>query len=367
MIVRDNYFLIKRFLRYVGASRQPSADTLERYWFYLRHLLLWADGRPFSDAPLITPAFPLYVDKLVSPRSKAGLSAGSRKKIVGLARQFFEWAKQDNPHAFRRVSPLWLQTMRPARVQKPAVEKPDHQYATLDYVISLATYPLDRANLAMWAVQAAAAMLFLSGMRAGAFVTLPIKAVDLKNMSITQSPQLGVRTKNNKSATTYLYPIPELLKVVSEWDAFVRSGLPLQAPWYAPVANSWSAMNLSDKQPGQNRAHTLIRRLRHLCEISGLPYMHPHLFRHGHAVYGLKRARDVADYQAVSRNLMHSNLSLTDAVYGGLESNERARIIAGLAGQPSLPQSQDDLSRYLHQLAPGDVPRALKILAERLE
>jgi hypothetical protein len=41
-------------------------------------------------------------------------------------------------------------------------------------------------------------------MRAGAFSTLPISAVDLSSRTIKQWPALGVKTKNGKSATTYL-------------------------------------------------------------------------------------------------------------------------------------------------------------------
>jgi hypothetical protein len=68
-----------------------------------------------------------------------------------------------------------------------------------------------KTDLAGWRDQAAAAMLFLSGMRAGAFGSPPISAIDLPNRSIKQWPTLGVKTKNHKSATTYLLDIPDLL------------------------------------------------------------------------------------------------------------------------------------------------------------
>lgn len=364
MILRSNYLLVKRFLDFLDSSRQLNPKSKERYWFHLRHLLLWADHTCLTNAAAINPAFPEFVEEQPSPRGNGNLAAETQKKIIGLARQFFEWAREDDPKKFRHISPLWAKTLRPQRSTAPA-QAQEHEHVQIEYAVQLATYPIDRSNLALWAAQAAAAMLFLSGMRSGAFTTMPIMAVDLKNRSIEQNPSLGMRTKNSKSAITYLYPIPELLKVVNEWDEFVRSILPLDAPWYAPVNNHWSAMSLSDKKPGKNREQTLIRRLKRLCQIVGLPYMHPHLFRHGHAVYGLKHAHDIAGYQAVSRNLMHSNLSLTDEIYGGLESKERQRIIAGFANQPS-SQSQDDLSGFLNQLSPGDVSRAIKILAERL-
>jgi integrase len=48
----------------------------------------------------------------------------------------------------------------------------------------------------------------------------------------------------------------------------------------------------------------------------GLPYHSPHKFRHGHAVYALKMAKDIQALKAVSQNLMHKNLSITDGLYG---------------------------------------------------
>jgi integrase len=55
----------------------------------------------------------------------------------------------------------------------------------------------------------------------------------------------------------------------------------------------------------------------------------PHQFRHGHAVYALKNAKDVSALKAVSQNLMHENLSITDGVYGILsERDVREEIVS---------------------------------------
>jgi site-specific recombinase XerC len=93
-------------------------------------------------------------------------------------------------------------------------------FVTLDEVLQLVRFPVDDRNFALQRDQAAAAMLFLSGMRSTAFTTLPIAAVDLADRSIKQWPELGVKTKNGKRATTFLLPIPELLACVSRWDLY---------------------------------------------------------------------------------------------------------------------------------------------------
>jgi site-specific recombinase XerC len=47
-----------------------------------------------------------------------------------------------------------------------------------------------------------------------------------------------------------------------------------------------------------------------------LPHHSPNKFRHGFAVIALKNANDIQALKAVSQTLMHSNLSITDGVYG---------------------------------------------------
>ncbi len=63
--------------------------------------------------------------------------------------------------------------------------------------------------------------------------------------------------------------------------------------------------------------------------------------RHGHAVYALKKAKDVPALKAVSQNLMHSNLSVTDAVYGILEANDVKSQIAALGRSISIGETSE--------------------------
>jgi len=77
-----------------------------------------------------------------------------------------------------------------------------------------------------------------------------------------------------------------------------------------------------------------------------LPYHSPHKFRHGHAVYALKNAKDVSAVKAVSQNLMHENLTITDGVYGILsESDVKKRI--GELGQRIVSAKNDDLGELI--------------------
>ncbi len=75
----------------------------------------------------------------------------------------------------------------------------------------------------------------------------------------------------------------------------------------------------------------------------GLPYHSPHKFRQGNAVYALKLAKDIAALKAVSQNLMHSNLSITDGVYGVLSATDVREQISEL-GQKEFSGEFKDIS-----------------------
>ncbi|MGD2143728.1 MAG: hypothetical protein PVF54_04545 [Anaerolineae bacterium] len=88
-----------------------------------------------------------------------------------------------------------------------------------------------------------------------------------------------MRTKNDKTATTNLLEIPDVLAAVTGWDAFVRTRLPRTAMWYPPIVSQWGEQWLSTDPPGRHRNINLARRMHKLFEAAGLPYKAPHKFR----------------------------------------------------------------------------------------
>jgi len=75
------------------------------------------------------------------------------------------------------------------------------------------------------------------------------------------------------------------------------------------------------------------------------PPFSPYKFRHGFAVFALKMAKDIAELIAISQNLMHANISITDSIYGGLSDKDIRSRINSLGskskGNCSAPQKLD--------------------------
>ena len=101
---------------------------------------------------------------------------------------------------------------------------------------------------------------------------------------------------------------------------------------------------------GEYRASIATRDLKQWLTKVGLPYHSPHKFRHGNAVYALKLAKDIAALKAVSQNLMHSNISITDGVYGILSDTDIQKQIASLGNTTALGESKEELENLIKQL-----------------
>lgn len=87
---------------------------------------------------------------------------------------------------------------------------------------------------------------------------------------------------------------------------------------------------ISGERSPSNEVLVKAEDIRLICKKAGIPYLSPHKLRHGHTVYALKRAQNVAQLKAVSQNIMHKSLVTTDQIYGNLVNDDVQDIIAAL-------------------------------------
>jgi integrase len=325
---------------------------------------MWANEVPLAKALDIRPTFQSYLSTARLDDKGGTLAPATLEKIVRTARRFFRWLKARYPAEFRYVSIEWVDALRPPPNVSPVQ---DYEAVTLEEVRKLAALQIPDSDLAMRRDQAAAMMLFLSGMRASALGSLTLECVDIESRTIKQWPSLGVKTKNSKAATTYLLEIPELLDVVKRWDSFIRPQLPANAAWCTPIIGHWGEQVLSASRPGKNRNVALAKRMRKLFNAAGLTYKSPHQFRHGHTIHALQGARTMADYKSVSVNLMHDDIVTTDTFYARPTSSEIKQRIARLSARPVLcAPADDELASFLRRLPDAELIEALTVIAERL-
>jgi integrase len=340
MISRDNYQDVCDFLNFQGELKQNDPHTVAGYWYRLRHLMMWAQENPLTKATIIRPSFPSYLEKVKTPKGNP-LGSSGFTAICKTARAFYLWAKAEFPGRYRSVDQNWIVSIRPPRTRREQSELHTRELYTVEEAIRLATCPVEL--LSEHRTQAAAAMLFLSGMRIGAFMSLPIGCVDLEHMRIFQLPERGVLTKNRKAAITSLLDIPELLEVVWAWDRLVREKLDDSFYWYPHLDSfgGFSAKIAINREALGNRKHDFCDDLKSLCTLAGIAYKSAHKFRHGHAVYALKHCSTMEEFKSVSMNLMHSNMGITDSIYGKLVEDEIHNTIVGLSKKSGKPAGED--------------------------
>lgn len=321
MVNRKNYQAVKDYLRWKVEVENVKPMTIDHTWSALKMFLIWSDATEITDCDRKRPTFPKWV--IEHQRSNGHTSTRNQDFIVMVARNFAQWA---SVHKTKSINSAWVDSLRLGRQPKRQTE---HQAVTPEMVQDILSIKSDLEHIQ--AAQAAAAFLFLSGMRITAFMTMPIACFDATRRTVIQSPERGMRTKFDKAATTTLLDIPEFMEVVWRWDERRRReaiDLTMEQWYWTPNAR---AGRLASKDAGCGLRHNL----KWLFETAGHDPMSPHKFRHGHAVYALTRAHDVADLKAISQNLMHSNLGITDGIYAILGESDMQARIAALGNAPA--------------------------------
>ncbi len=314
---------------------QVSDKTVRLEEAWLKYFLSWLDDKTIDLAPAIRPTYPEYIQRLVTEDEGKPFSHVYMRKIISSAKRFLMWLTKQKRGYFHKVSQGWIDTLKLPRLPD---QREDHEAVTIEEVRAMAKAPV--YSMRDERIRAAAVLWFLSGIRIGAFVTLPIKAVNLKNNEIYQWPALGVHTKFGKRATTYLLNIPDLIEVVKKWDEKVRANLDEDNYWFAPLSQETGYFDRTIKDAGSSRVSRAYKDLKDWLERVGLPFHSPHKFRHGYAVYGIKHATTLTQLKAISQNMMHSSVAITDGIYGGLSFDDVKRQLDSLTSDNSITGDQ---------------------------
>lgn len=325
MINRQNYLDVNAYLRYLIDVRQVSESSYNKLFSRFKHLLVWADTKPLTDYKTIKPTFPKYLENLKTNEG-ALLAPAYITSIFKNTRAFLFWAKREWPTRYKALDNSTIDSIRPSRERSETAVLVKRELYTLDDMLKIVS--IRPETLSERRLIAGMAFLFLSGMRITAFLSMPIRSVDLEQWRVLQLPEYGVKTKNSKAAITFLLNIPDLREIVSEWDKEIRKALPITANWY-PVIDPFGEFS-TVKRASENSRNEFYKAMKNLFNKHGIKYLSPHKFRHGHAVYALKNSKSVIQAKAISQNLMHSNMGITDGIYGRLVSDDQKNLIHNL-------------------------------------
>jgi len=190
----------------------------------------------------------------------------------------------------------------------------------------------------------------LSGMRAGAIVSLPLGAFNEADSTINQSPSLGVLTKFSKANYSRLMVFDEsLLKSLLDWISYLKKlkHFSFNDPLFpAPKQEFASGTVCFISENVVNRfwsdAGPMRRIFKARAKKAGLEYFNPHSFRHLSALLALKACKTPEDIRAVSQNFGHEHILTTLLNYGQLDDRTTISIIEKLEFTSSDDQDEYD-------------------------
>lgn len=180
----------------------------------------------------------------------------------------------------------------------------------------------------------------ITGARIFAIVSLKMKNFDKELREIDQNPGDGVKTKNSKRILTTFFPIgwddPE--KYFMEWYDYLISKdfqaddpiFPVTAGSFVDGKNSYSKKTIGqDAWVGTGAARKIFEKR---CKNVGLPYFHPHSFRHLVVNILSKQRLTEEEKRAISMNLGHENVGTTFGSYGygSMNSETAVKIVQKL-------------------------------------
>lgn len=341
MINRQNWLDVQHYLHHFEKTLGRDRLTIIKIRGFLRHLLEWADAIPLGHAYRIDQVLPVYLLTARNDGRTTPLSYETVYKNLATVRRFYAYAIMMWASRYK-LPPGWVETLTPRSKPQPSLD--DHRFYTLDEIKAIAAVAVE--TLREERGQAGACMMFLSGIRPDALASIPLQCVDLPNRRLFQIPSMGIRTKNDKAAITYLLDIPEVFERLQSWDRRVRQMTPTSL-WYANLSQDGLRM-VETPSAFEGRALTVAKDIRLICDRAGVKYKSPHKFRHGHIVHARSLARTMEEAKAVSQNVMHSDIVITDKVYSTLQTSKVQSTILNLGTQNK--NEQTELIRLLDQL-----------------
>ncbi len=271
--------LLTRFLvAKEAANRSPR--TIAWYEEQIAHFLLWLEGQDVGgEEP------PALIDRYLAGERKRGLSPNTVSARFRAISAWLNWCAKRN----------LIEAAPTATMERPRVPKTIAPYVTVEECSAL----LAGIAAADWTDardRLLVLLLFFSGLRCGELVALNVDDIDR---------QAGtVRVRHGKGMKARVVPVSgavprALAEYVFSRPVYGGPELFLSNDGYGGIRGPLTTEGVRQM---------LIRR----CKRAGVRYMHPHLWRHGCAMWMLNNGVGLS---GVSALLGHSSTVVTETVY----------------------------------------------------
>lgn len=252
-------------------------------------------------------------------------------------RAFFEWLITQ-PGYKSRITSDSLEYLRITKKESRVVAQNQiRKFPYLEYIKNLAD-SIEGKNDVQLRNRALISFTFLTGMRDGAIVSLPLKSIDIDNLIVFQNPVLGVKTKFSKTIYSKIFKFDEkLLKYFTDWHQhLLEIGFSSNDPVFPRSKSSQGENSLSFEESTEiepvfwESTGSMREIFKKTAASADLPYYRPHAFRHSAIYYALKITRNGDEFKAVSQNFGHEDVRTTLSVYAQYEPEKLIEVLSNL-------------------------------------
>jgi integrase len=352
----ENERLKREYLVYLRTAKglsDASLDAVAKAILRFEESTKFRDFKKFHIEQAI--AFHTHLQEATNRAGKP-LSAGTMLQTLNALRAFFLWLAGKPGYRSRIAyadAEYFRLSEKDTRVAKAPQGRPIPTAEQIRRAIDAmpATTEIEKRD------RAVVALTFLTIVRDGALVSLKLKHVDLVGGKLIQDPR-EVRTKFSKRITTWFFPVgDDIRSIIADWVAFLR-----QVKFFGdddplfPATKVINGEDLTFKADGLTRSHWVnaapVRKIfREAFVRVGLPYFHPHSFRHALGRIGQTRCRTPEELKAWSQNMGHSDVMTTLMNYGDVPLIRQGEIMKTLSGGTDTEVDAKEAFRQIAALA----------------
>jgi integrase len=321
----QNEVVKKKFFNYLKEVKGFSKDSVDTYE---NAILLWqtctANKDFLSFGKQQSRAFKSWIENRTNTKNER-LSLTYIYNVFRRLKGFFEWLSMQ-PNYKSKVHKDDIEYLSLSKKDtRMALQPNKRNIPSMDEVTKVIESikimsDIDRRDRAL------ICFTLLTGARISAIYSLPMKAFDEETLTVDQNPKFGVKTKFSKHITTTFFPIDysQAVTYFIDWYKYLKQSKQFTAndPIFPMTKIENGEKNISYHNTGEieklfwqssNSAREIFKK-RFLD--AGVPYYHPHTFRHLVVKEFAKTRLTEEEKKAISQNLGHENTGTTFGSYG---------------------------------------------------
>ena len=353
---------VKRdYLIWLKEAKQRSAKTAEQARHAIDRLESYTGFKDFGtfnkDQAL---AFKRALLAMKGQRSGTAMSISTVHHTLQAVKEFLAWLHGRQEYR-NRIKPADIQYLnlttgeeRQAHTTRPRT------YATPDqYRAALLAMPntteIERRDRAVMA------LLFLTGMRDAALVSLKIKHISVERNHVFQDPR-QVATKFSKPIESFFFPVgDDIAAIVRGWvneltkDKLFGGEDPLFPKTQNGQDESKNFVAVGLSRDHWTNAQPVRKIFRTAYDRVNLPYFPPHTVRNTLTQLAYKLNLTPEQFKAWSQNMGHDKPLTTLNSYGHVSTERQGEIINGLGKVKSAPAPDDTAAKIaeIHAMLKG--------------